>query len=266
MRQATNAMRRATSAGLKAAVHRSKPLSRAGVLERLFTLAFERLVYPQIWEDPVVDMAALDIGPGHEVIAIASGGCNVLSYLTADPAGVTAVDLNGAHIALGRLKICALRTCPTTRPSSASSAAPTRAPTSPPTTAGCGQSSIPRRRAYWDKRTAFGRRRIGVFAHNFYHHGLLGHVVGAGHTLARLHGLDPSIVLKARTLDEQRALYEKRLAPIFNKPFVRWVLKQPASLYGLGIPPAQYKALAADSPLGIGAVLQRTPRAVGLRF
>jgi S-adenosylmethionine-diacylglycerol 3-amino-3-carboxypropyl transferase len=43
-------MRRATSAGLKAAVHRSKPLSRAGVLERLFTLAFERLVYPQIWE------------------------------------------------------------------------------------------------------------------------------------------------------------------------------------------------------------------------
>ena len=82
MRQATNAVRRVTSAGLKAAVHRSKPLSRAGVLERLFTLAFERLVYPQIWEDPVVDMTALDIGPGHEVIAIASGGCNVLSYLT----------------------------------------------------------------------------------------------------------------------------------------------------------------------------------------
>ena len=62
-------------------------------------------------------------------------------------------------------------------------------------------------------------------------------------------------MLKARTLDEQRALYEKRLAPIFNKPLVRWILKQPASLYGLGIPPAQYKALAADSPSGIGAVL-----------
>ena len=59
-----------------------------------------------------VDMEALDIGPGHEVIAIASGGCNVLSYLTADPAGVTAVDLNGAHIAVGRLKICALENLP----------------------------------------------------------------------------------------------------------------------------------------------------------
>ena len=87
MRQSSDIARRATIAGLKAAVHRSKPLSRAGMLERLFTLAFKRLVYPQIWEDPVVDMKALDIGPGHQVIAIASGGCNVLSYLTADPAG-----------------------------------------------------------------------------------------------------------------------------------------------------------------------------------
>ena len=33
------------------------------------------------------------------------------------------------------------------------------------------------------------------------------------------------------------------------------MMKQPASLYGLGIPPAQYRALAADSPQGIGAVL-----------
>ena len=113
----------------------------------------------------------------------------------------------------------------------------------------------PDARAYWDKRTAFGRRRINLFARNFYRHGVLGRFLGAGHALARLHGFDPSIVLKARTLDEQRALYEQRLAPIFDKPLVRWMMKQPASLYGLGIPPAQYRALAADSPGGIGAVL-----------
>ncbi len=255
MRQSSNIARRVTSAGLKAAVHRSKPLSRAGMLERLFTLAFKRLVYPQIWEDPVVDMKALDIGPGHEVIAIASGGCNVLSYLTADPAGVTAVDLNGAHIALGRLKICAAQNLPDydsffrffgRADARANVAAYDRR---------LRTKLDPSARAYWDKRTAFGRRRIGVFAHNFYHHGLLGHIVGAGHTLARLHGLDPSIVLSARTLEEQRALYEERLAPIFDKPLIRWLLKQPASLYGLGIPPAQYQALAANSPLGMGAVL-----------
>ena len=112
LRHSIRAARKATDANLKAAVHRAKPMSRAGVLERMFTFAFSKLVYPQIWEDPVVDMKALRIAPGDEVIAIASGGCNVLSYLTADPAGITAVDLNGAHIALGKLKICALQNLP----------------------------------------------------------------------------------------------------------------------------------------------------------
>jgi len=261
LRGSTKAVRKTTGAGLRAAVHRAKPLSRAGVLERMFTFAFSKLVYPQIWEDPVVDMKALEIGPGHDVIAIASGGCNVLSYLTADPAGVTAVDLNGAHIALGKLKICALQNLPDydtffrffgradARANVRVFDQRLRAKLDPAT------------RAYWDKRRAFGGRRIGVFARNFYRHGLLGHFLGAGHALARLHGLDPSVILEARTLEEQRALYEERLAPIFDKPLIRWMMKQPASLYGLGIPPAQYKALAADSPRGIGEVLsQRVER------
>ena len=248
MRQSTKTVRRATSAGLKAAVHRSRPLTRAGVLERMFTLAFSKLVYPQIWEDPVVDMQALDIRPGHEVIAIASGGCNVLSYLIADPAGVTAVDLNGAHIALGRLKLCALLNLPDYETFFRFfGRADARANIAVYDKRLRGALD-PASRAYWDKRTGLGRRRIDLFARNFYRHGLLGRFLGAGDTLARLHGLDPSIVLKAKTLDEQRALYERRLAPIFEKPLIRWIMKQPASLYGLGIPPAQYKALAADSP------------------
>ena len=261
MAHSTKAARKAAGAWLKAAVHRAKPLSREGVLERMFTFAFSKLVYPQIWEDPVVDMKALEIGPGHEVIAIASGGCNVLSYLTADPAGVTAVDLNGAHVALGKLKVCALQYLPDypaffrffgradARANISIYDQHLRAKLDPAT------------RAYWDKRRAFGRRRIGVFARNFYRHGLLGHFLGAGHALARLHGLDPSVILEAKTVEEQRALYEERLAPIFDRPLVRWMMRRPASLYGLGIPPAQYKALAADSPRGIGEVLgQRVER------
>ena len=73
------------------AVHRNRMLSFEGVLERIFSLAFRGLVYPQIWEDPVVDMAAMEIKPHHHVVTIASGGCNVLSYLTASPARITAV-------------------------------------------------------------------------------------------------------------------------------------------------------------------------------
>lgn len=97
------------------AVHQNKVLSEEGVLERLFTWAFKGLVYPQIWEDPEIDMEALEIEPHHRIVAIASGGCNILSYLTANPREITAVDLNRAHVALTRLKLTAARSLPTCR-------------------------------------------------------------------------------------------------------------------------------------------------------
>src|ERR1700685_772325 len=112
MRPLPEAIQRETNRGLRAAVHRNRPLSRRGIQERLFTLAFRNLVYPQIWEDPVVDMEALRPWASARIAAIAAGGCNVLSYLVADPAEIIAVDLNGAHIALNKLNICGLRRLP----------------------------------------------------------------------------------------------------------------------------------------------------------
>src|SRR3546814_4183023 len=94
------------------AVLRHRHLSRQVLLERACTIVFRGLVYAQIWEDPAVDMEALAITPDCHVVTIASGGCNVLSYLTADPARITAVDLNTAHIALNRLKLAAARALP----------------------------------------------------------------------------------------------------------------------------------------------------------
>jgi S-adenosylmethionine-diacylglycerol 3-amino-3-carboxypropyl transferase len=73
-------------------------LSREGLLERLFERLFRGLVYTQIWEDPEIDLEALALDRDCHVVAIASGGCNVLSYLTADPAKITAVDLSLAHV------------------------------------------------------------------------------------------------------------------------------------------------------------------------
>ncbi len=254
--QSVRAARRVTEEGLRTAIHRNRPLSRAGVLERLFTAAFRGLVYPQIWEDPVVDLEALEIGPQDRVIAIASGGCNALSYLTANPAEVVAVDLNGAHVALGNLKLAALRHLPNYDAflkffGRANSRANLRAYDA---VLRCRLDPVSR--AYWDARGLDGRRRISLFTRNFYHHGLLGRFLGAGHALARLHGLDPSIMLTANSLAHQRDLFDRHLAPIFDKPTVRWLMRQPASLYGLGIPPAQYRALSKDSPDGIGAVLR----------
>ena len=74
---------------LKQAVRRNRVLSREGILEQLFERLFRGLVYAQIWEDPEIDLKALALTPECHVLAIASGGCNVLSYLTADPARIT---------------------------------------------------------------------------------------------------------------------------------------------------------------------------------
>jgi S-adenosylmethionine-diacylglycerol 3-amino-3-carboxypropyl transferase len=114
----------------------------------------------------------------------------------------------------------------------------------------------PTSRAYWEGRTISGRRRISQFSRGFYSYGLLGGFIRAAHITARIHGIDPRRILEARTLEEQRAFFESSLSPLVDKPIVRWLLRRPAALYGLGIPPAQYRALAADRDGDIAAVLR----------
>ena len=225
------------------AVHQNAALSAKGVLERAFTFAFRSMVYPQIWEDPRVDMEALELGPTSRMMTIASGGCNALSYLTANPARIVAVDLNATHVALLRLKLAAAQRLPTHATffrffGAANDRRNVRlyddliAPNLDAET-----------RGYWERRNAIGRRRISRFRHNFYRFGLLGRFIGAGHVAARALGADPRRVLAAKDVAEQRAIYEKELAPLFDKKIVRWMTSRRASLFGLGIPPAQYDAL-----------------------
>ena len=240
--------RRQTNGAVRAAVLRHDHLSRQGLLERAFTFAFRGLVYAQIWEDPAVDLDALAVTPDCHIVTIASGGCNVLSYLTADPRAITAVDLNTAHIALNRLKLAAATHLPDYDRFHRFFAVATRdniaayrehvAPHLDETT-----------RRYWEGRSLGGRRRISGFAKGFYKRGLLGHFIGAAHLLARLHGVDPRAILAARSLDEQRTIFDEKFAPFFDRAFIRWLTEQPASLFGLGIPPAQYAALAGDQKM-----------------
>ncbi|MEP1575124.1 DUF3419 family protein [Roseibium album] len=241
------------------AVHRSEVTSREGILERLFTFAFKGLVYPQIWEDPDVDMKALRLTPQCRMITIASGGCNVMSYLTANPAEITAVDLNRAHVALGRLKLAAARHFPNYETfyrffgeadEKANVAAYNRF---------LKDNLDPDTIAYWEGRDLanWGRRRISLFSRDLYHHGLLGYCIGAGHLIARLYGINPKHMVKARSLEEQRTFFETALAPLFDKRLVRWATSKKMSLYGLGIPPAQYDALVSANADGdMSAVLR----------
>jgi S-adenosylmethionine-diacylglycerol 3-amino-3-carboxypropyl transferase len=239
-------MPKSAASAITQAVVRDQADRRDRLLDRAFARAFRGLVYAQIWEDPVVDMAALAIAPGHRVVTIASGGCNALSYLTADPDAITAVDLNTAHVALNRLKHAAVAHLPDqpalrrffVEADDKANVDAYREHIAP------HLDDVSRR--YWEGRDMTGRRRIGGFARGIYKRGLLGQFIGVAHLIARLYGIDLREILSARDLAEQRRIFDEKLAPVFDRKFIRWLTSQPASLFGLGIPPAQYEALAGD--------------------
>jgi S-adenosylmethionine-diacylglycerol 3-amino-3-carboxypropyl transferase len=230
---------------LERAAHQRPAGTRRGALERLFTLMFQGFVYNQIWEDPDVDLEALELGPRHRLITIASGGCNVLNYLAADPARIVAVDLNVNHVALTRLKLSALANLPSYEAffrffgradDKANRDAYDRF---------LSDRLDPATRRHWEKRIPLRGRRIDMFARNLYRHGLLGRFIGVLHAVARLHGKRLDEMLSARTEIEQRQVFERTVAPLFDYKSVRLLSKSPVSLYALGIPPAQYDELVS---------------------
>jgi S-adenosylmethionine-diacylglycerol 3-amino-3-carboxypropyl transferase len=242
---------------LKRAAHTKPANTKRGALERLFTLMFKGFVYNQIWEDPDVDLEALEIKPHHRVLTIASGGCNILNYLAADPEKIIAVDLNPNHVALTRLKLAALGNLPSYEDffrffGTANDKANRNAfddflsPRLDPET-----------RRYWEKHIPLHGRRINMFARNLYRYGLLGRFIGVLHAVARLHGKRLEGLVTARTPDEQRAHFESTIAPLFNYRSIRMLSRSPVSLYALGIPPAQYDELVAASNGDPISVLRR---------
>src|ERR1700683_5091258 len=141
------------------AVRNSRGATEATIWDRLFAFWFRRLVYTQIWEDPVADLAALRLPVGSTIVTISSGGCTALSYLTAQPAQVYAVDLNEAHLSLLKLKLAGLRGLSSYNDfwqffgqgASPANAALYRDRLRPVLDAEA--------RAYWDKRNSIGRPR-----------------------------------------------------------------------------------------------------------
>ena len=239
---------------LSAAAHQEAPTTKRGALERLFTFMFQGFVYNQIWEDPKVDLEALRLDPSSRLITIASGGCNVMTYLTADPQKIVAIDLNPNHIALTRLKVAALNYLPSyedffrffgmaDQPRNRDAYDQFLVPNLDETT-----------RRYWQRWLPFKGRRINIFARNLYHYSLLGRFIGLVHFVARLHGKKPSEMLNAKSEEDQRQIFDRTIRPLFDSKFVKSMARMPVSFYGLGIPPAQHDELmtAADGdPAGL---------------
>ncbi len=219
------------------------------IWDRLFAFWFRRLVYTQIWEDPVADLAALQLPLGATIVTISSGGCNALSYLTAQPAQVYALDQNEAHLALLKLKLAGIRALSRYEDfwqffgaaASPANARLYREKLRPLLDA--------RARAYWDKRNILGRPRHAYFTDGFYRHGVLGRLIGLAHLGAKLFGIDPAVLLNGRQDSPERGEALDRLHRVFHSHLARLVTATPALLSSLGIPPRQRARLRSSAPL-----------------
>ncbi|WJH40311.1 DUF3419 family protein [Aliirhizobium terrae] len=252
---------------LKDALLQHKALSAHGLSERLFGLLFSGLVYPQIWEDPAVDMEAMELSEGHSIVTIGSGGCNMLAYLSRSPKQIDVVDLNRHHIALNRLKLAAFKHLPSHADVVRQLGVDGVRTNSKAFDAHIARHLDEATRAYWEKRSLTGRRRVDVFNRNIYRTGLLGRFITIGHIVARLHGVDLKQFAKTRSIREQRQFFDTNIAPLFDRPLIRFITSRKSSLFGLGIPPQQYDELASLAPNGsIAPVLRERLEKLACHF
>ena len=236
---------------LHSAVQNEKLSSKQGILQKLFAVWFDAFVYNQIWEDPRVDLQALELDPSSRVLTISSGGCNALNYLLASPESVTAVDLNRHHIYLLNLKLAALKYLPSYKDffdffgyGKGKN---------------CGSNYLrfiagrldKDTRKFWESNTFGGSviygDRISFFTNaGLYDHSRNGYFLRFFQALSHLFGCKPDEVLKAASIDEQQHLYAKHIDPFFDNFVIRTVGRLPVTMFGLGIPPQQYEELKKD--------------------
>jgi S-adenosylmethionine-diacylglycerol 3-amino-3-carboxypropyl transferase len=231
------------------AVRNSRTQDEATVWDRIFAFWFRRLVYTQIWEDPEADLAALQLPLGSTIVTISSGGCNALSYLTAQPAQVYAVDLNEAHLSLLKLKLAGIRAF-----SDYSDFWQFFGEAASPANAQLYRDRLwpildEDARAYWDKRNVIGRPRYAYFTDGFYRHGMLGRFIGLAHLVAKLARIDLTALLNGDVDAPERIEAIDRLQRLFRSPLAHLMTRTPALLFSLGIPPQQRALLGAGAPL-----------------
>jgi len=255
---------------LDSAVNNTSIFSRKGFLDRLFTAWFDRLVYPQIWEDPEVDIHALQINQNSRIFTISSGGCNVLNYLTEQPKSIEVVDLNEAHIALIKLKLTAIEHLPSYESFFDFFGRADLVKNLDRYEAYIKPHLDTQTLAYWESREhPWSSKRITYFTNGFYKHGLLGNFIGLIHWTGKRFGHDISKIMQARTLDEQQQLFNQHVAPIFDTKLLKFLCNRSMVMYSLGIPPSQFDEMDRDSKeaqIGMHSLLKERARQLACDF
>jgi S-adenosylmethionine-diacylglycerol 3-amino-3-carboxypropyl transferase len=239
------------SATLRLAIQRESVATKQGLLQRLFAFWFDAFVYNQIWEDPRVDLEALQIGENSRILTISSGGCNALNYVLANPRSITAVDLNRHHVYLLNLKLAALKHLPDYDAFFAFFGEGKKSNAVELFSTYIARHLDAGTREYWESNAMSGRLngngRISLFEHGgLYDNSRNGRFLKFFHKFAGLIGCDPPKVLTARSVPEQIDIYSQHIDPFFENFLFKLIGKLPVTMFGLGIPPQQYEELKKE--------------------
>lgn len=229
-------------------------MSRVGnwISRKVFNLVHQNnLVYNTCWEDPRLDRVALDLGPDDTILVITSAGCNALDYVLCEPKHVYAVDMNPRQNALLELKIAAIRRLdyPTFWRMFGLSDLPE-----------CHaiyrdelrEELSPAAQKYWDKCIGFfsgkGRRNSFYFRGTS---GLLAYWVNVYiDRVARVRA-DLDQLLDAGSVEEQREIFDRRIAKALRSGFLNWAINRDSTLSLLGVPRAQRIQIERTFPGGV---------------
>lgn len=243
---------------LHSAVRNKKLSSKQGFLQKLFAVWFDAFVYNQIWEDPRVDIEALEIGGRSRILTISSGGCNALNYLLEDPESVTAVDLNRHHIYLLDLKAAAIRSLPNHDSFFAFFGEGKGENTGSDYLRYIRPILGKEAQDFWESNTLgesilYGDRISFFTGAGLYQHSRNGYFLRLFHRIADLFGCAPENITEATSMEEQLEIYQRDIDPFFDTLIIRTLGKLPVTMFGLGIPPQQYDELKKD--VGVGRTI-----------
>ncbi len=227
--------------------------------QKVFDAVYRRsLVYNTCWEDPAVDRRALEIGPRDTLLVITSAGCNVLDYALCGPARIHAVDANPRQTALLELKLAGIRRLGFDDFFALFGEG--RHPRIDQVYHDALRAELsPFAQGFWDKRLEWFARRDPL--DTFYHHGLAGYVARGFRGYMRLR---PKLrdhverLLEARSVDEQRELYDSRIAPLMWGPGMNWTLSRQITMSMLGVPHPQRKEVQKQHAGGVAGFIRES--------
>lgn len=225
--------------------------------QRVFDAITSRcLVYNACWEDPAVDRQALQLTPQDTILVITSAGCNALDYALEGPARIYAVDANPRQTALLELKLAGIRALDFDEFFLL-----------------FGHGRHPRfeelyrdalrarlsdfARGYWDRNGRWFSQPDP--RDTFYYHGLSGMVARGFRAYLRVRPrLRDALeaIFEARSLDEQREIYDCRIEPLLWTKGMNWTLSRQLIMSMLGVPHPQRKEVERQHPLGVAGFIR----------